>query len=468
MPVAAQSEILEVDELVDRVIQAYGGAKLKELNSLQVHDRYKVFSIVQGADPDFNSISLLYSTLTVDYRSGKKSVKNWSQNSNGNRLSEILFDGNTGWSINHLRGTHVENKSLGANVVGSGMQKMLDTILVLRLLKQRDTATIFAKAIIEGELTYTLMFKDESKQQYFIDIDTSSNLILRMSQKADRTTGTVYEFGKHTQLQGLTFATDMNMLVNGSPRFITTSRKIEVNNVDQHSFSIPTESIKLKGMLNNAQMQVKKLANNVYLVGENTRFSIFVDTGDFYIGGGGLSGMKKRLHALNKFLGTNKSIKVQVIPDHHRGHLGAIKELEEMGAHLVIAPQHRQIIESLRVKSLDQNDFSEVDESFELADGLVKVYDIQTTHAKNYLLFYVPNAKLIFSADHFGTNLIDALPSANNTMKTFHKEIKRLGLPVELFAHAHGSRTLSNNDLINILSGFEVKPCPPEHDICID
>lgn len=467
-PAVSKPETSEKDEVINKVIQAYGGDKLKALKLLKIYDRYKVFSLDQGSDPEVNSISMLYSTLTVDFSSGKKSVKNWNQSINGNRLSEILFDGETGWSINHLRGTHVENKNLGANVVGAGMMRMIDTVLARRLQKHRNTAALVSHSTLLGKPIYTLYFKDENNAQYFLDVDASSGLILTMSRSEDRTAGAVYEFRKHKEMQGLIFATDMNMLVKGKPMFITTSRNIEVNKAEQRPFSIPENSVKLKGMSNNSSMHVQKLANKVYLAGKETSFSIFVDAGDFYVGGGGLSGISERLEAVNQFLGVDKSIKMQVIPDHHRGHLGAIKELNEMGVNMVIASQHRNIIESMRADKKGNANFKVIDKKLVLANGLVEVHDIQTAHAENYLLFYIPSAKLVFSADHFGTNLIGALPGANNTIKTFRNEIERLSLQVERFADSHSPRVLSREDLEKVLTNYKIKPCPPEHNICLD
>ncbi|WDE08518.1 hypothetical protein SG34_031850 [Thalassomonas viridans] len=463
----AMPESFDKDELVNKVIQTYGGKKLTELKSLKVHDRYKVFSMDQGPNPMFNSISTLYSTLAIDFNSGRKSVNNWRQDSNGNRLSQILFDGKTGWSINHLRGTHVENSALTADVVGANMMQMIDTILARRLERHRDSVKLISRNSVTGKPIHTLSFVAEKNNQYFLDIDASSGLILRMSKDNDRTTGRVYEYGKHKQIQGLTFATDMNMLVKGKPSFITLSRTIEVNKVNQQSFSIPKASTRLKGLIERSKMSVHQLADRVYLAGEGNNFSIFIDAGDFYIGAGGLPGLKKRLEAVNNYVGSKKPIKEQVIPDHHRGHLGAIKELEEMGASVVIAPAHRNIIESLFVDK-QQNKIRVVDNKMHLANGLVEVYNIHTVHAENYLLFFIPSAKLVFSADHFGTNLIAALPGANNTIKSFHSEIERLNIPVQKYAHAHGPRILSHADLEKVLAGYRVKPCPANNKICLD
>ena len=135
---------------------------------------------------------------------------------------------------------------------------------------------------------------------------------------------------------------------------------------------------------------------------------------------------------------------------------------------MVITSQHRNIIESMRSDKMRTADFKVINKKLDLVNGLVEVHDIQTAHAQNYLLFYVPSAKLVFSADHFGTNLIEALPGANNTIKTFYSEIARLNIPVERYADAHSPRVLTHEDLEKVLVDYKVKPCPPKHDICVD
>jgi len=465
-PAKAEANVVDKELLIERVIQTYGGNKLLNMKSIQVNDRYKVFSRDQGPNPKVNSITSLHSTLTADFVSGKISIKNWRQGSNGNRLSQNLFDGETGWSINHLRGTHVENTNLTGDVVGAGMLKMVDTVLALRLVNNKASVKLIQDSASRWKNLSILSFETEKSETYFLEIDTTTGLIMRMARNQDFMTGAVYEFSKHREVQGLMFAADMNQLVNGKPSFITMSRRFDVNIKDKSLLSIPEASTQLKGFIDSSTMTVKKLADNVYLAGQGTAFSIFVDVGDYFVGAGGLRGLKKRLAAVNQHLDANKPIKVQVIPDHHRGHLGAIKELEEMGSQLVIAKPHKEIITSLQNKSGRGNDFWIVDEQLKLADGQVEVYDINTAHAENYLLFYVPEARLVFSADHFGTNLVEALPGVNNTIKSFRDEISRLNIKVETYAHAHGPRVLTAKDLNTVLKGYKVQACPEGEAIC--
>jgi len=465
-PVVANTQDSKADLLVARVLQAYGGDQLGALTSLQVEDSYKVFSLDQGANPAVNEVTNLTSRLNVDFKSNKKNVKNWRQGPNGNSLSQILFDGSTGWSINHLRGTHVENPSLTADRVGSGMLKMIDTVLALWLYQNRASASWHAEKLVAGKSVSTLAFETKNKEQYFLDIEVSTGLILRMSRSLDSSSGPVYEFSQHTKVQDLTFATDMNMLIDGKPRFVTTQRDIEINSLEPDAFSIPDKSVKLKGMLNPDIMQVQKLAEKVYLAGKGRNFSIFVDAGYYWVGAGGLTGITQRLTAVNQYLNVEKSLHMQILPDHHRGHLGALPELIELGSQLVFAAQHESIIDKLAEVTDSNQKLVVTSEKLSLLKGLVEVYDITTAHAENYLLVYIPHAKLVFSADHFGTNLIDALPGGNNTIKTFHSEITRLNLDVAQFAHAHGPRLLTATDLEQVVTHYKPKTCPLDEALC--
>lgn len=459
----AMSDKLTKDELIDKVIAAYGGDKLLQLSDLTVSDKYKVFTLDQGPDPSFNGVTILYSELFIDFDSDKKLIKNWRQDHNGNQLRGTLFDGKSGWNINYLRASHVKNSSVSTNTVGAGMMKMIDTVLVRRLAENRDSAQIVSRKNRLGQPVYTLTFTSNDNNQYAVEIDAPRGLLLSMLLGESRNTGRFYKFSQHKKQNGVTFAHNMDMFTAGEPRFVTTSRKVKVNKLNAQTFALPKASKQLQGLTNNSMMTVKQLADGVYIVGEQTRFSIFVDVGDHYVGAGGLRGIDKRLSALNKHLNKQNQIKVQIIPDHHRGHLGALSELAEMNTGILIAPTHRKIVETIYKNN---NKIDEVSNMISLVDGKVEVYNIHTAHADNYLLFYLPAEKLVFSADHFGTSLINALPGANNTIKSFHSEINRLGISVSRYANAHSARVLSQSDLKMVLSDYKIQPCPLTHAFC--
>lgn len=459
----ATSKKLTKDELIDKVITTYGGDKLLQLSDLTVSDKYKVFSLDQGPDPAFNGVTTLYSELLIDFGSAKKLIKNWRQDHNGNQLRGTLFDGQSGWNINYLRGSHVKNNNVSTNTVGAGMMKMIDTLLVRQLAIHRDNAHIISTKNLLGQPIYALTFTAHDNKQYILETDASSGLVLSMLIGKSPNTGRLYQFSQHKKQEGITFAHNMDMFIAGEPRFVTTARSVKINQLTSQAFVLPKKSKQLQGLTNNSTMTVKQLADDVYLVGEQTRFSIFVDAGEYYVGAGGLGGIDKRLSALNKHLNKQNQIKVQVIPDHHRGHLGALAKLAEMNTPVLIAPTHRKIVESMYKNN---NEIEEVSNLVRLAGGKVEVYNIHTAHANNYLLFYLPAEKLVFSADHFGTSLINALPGANNTVKSLHREINRLGIPVSRYANAHSARVLNQSDLEMVLSDYEVAPCPLAHSFC--
>ena len=253
-------------------------------------------------------------------------------------MSQILFDGNTGWSVNYLRDTYVENKNLTYDVVGAGFLRMVDAVIVSRLMKFRDTASLESVHVNASKPIYTLSFIDEHNVRHFVDVDGSNGLLLRSSNTKEPGKGRDYIFAKHEKVQGLMFAMDMNLFSEGNPSFITISRKISVNNVKAADFALPNRSKKLRGFIDTKQMGVHELAHDVYLVGQGSRFSIFVRHEDYFVGGGGLGGIKERLKAVNTHLNADMPIHTQVLPDHHRGHLAGIKDLEEMGSEIIVAP----------------------------------------------------------------------------------------------------------------------------------
>ena len=143
-----------------------------------------------------------------------------------------------------------------------------------------------------------------------------------------------------------------------------------------------------------------------------------------------------------------------------------MNEVVELGAKFVTVKSNMQTIKEALSAEIDDTQFITVDGKRSFADGKVEVFDISTAHAEHYLLYYVPEAKLVFSADHFGTNLEEGLPVAGLNMVTFRAAVEALNLGDVRFVSAHGVRQLSMNDLRTATDAYSPGVCPTGFDIC--
>lgn len=465
--VASSSAAFAGDEeraIIDKVVAAYGAEALTSMKSLVVQDRYKTIVKDGGVRPGLDAVSRLNSTLTIDFEQGKKSVKNWAVRSRGKRLGQIMFDGENGWSINFLRGSHVLRPDLNYNNVGAGMMRLLDTTLARSLWTARDTAEYDGQQSFLGRVHEKLTFKVSGQTEVTLFVDRQTGLISKMT----RPNGASYVFSDHRKIDGVTFASDTNQFRNGQPVMMTLSRSIEVNPDVSGAFELPATTKALEGMQDTSKMVVKQLGEGVFIAGLGFRSSLFVDGGDHFVGIGGMPGFKKRLQAVQEMLGTDKPLKYLVVAEHQPGHLGDINAIEAMGASFVTAESHLPTLKKRFATPLADDRLITVEGSLQLADGKVVVHDISTITSDHFLLFYVPGAKLVFSMDEFGTNLLNSVPSADLRTLSFRKAIEKLGIDVQQFTHVHGTGVLTIEQLHQVTDSYQEGYCPEGHAICAD
>ena len=109
-----------------------------------------------------------------------------------------------------------------------------------------------------------------------------------------------------------------------------------------------------------------------------------------------------------------------------------------------------------------------VDGKLELAGGKVHVYDISTITSEHFLLFYVPSAKLVYTLDEFGTNLLNSVPSADKKLVSFRHAIEALEIDIQQFTYVHGTGVLSIEQLRQVTDNFKEGFCLKGHTICAD
>ena len=115
---------------------------------------------------------------------------------------------------------------------------------------------------------------------------------------------------------------------------------------------------------------------------------------------------------------------------------------------------------------MEKKQFSIIKDKATLGNGAVEVYDIATMHADNYLLVYVPAAKLVFAEDHFETQLKVAVPRVHKDMLMFRKAMEALPIDVEFLIDGHSPRLLSITEFNEATNNYQDVICPVAYNIC--
>lgn len=456
------------DRLIEKLVDAYGGEAFTDAKAIKITHRYKHIRHGQSASPDMLNIEFNIDRLTVDYENRRKSEETWNENRAGTSLTQVIHTDGIGYNIDHLRKTAAENRFLPYGVASGGTIRTDDTMLAKLLLESRDEAVRGEDVTYRGRKHATLTFPMEGSADLTLFIDTKSGLISKMERTGFFGSKLEYVFEKHRKVDGVTYASDFTFLINRQPVMITIDKTVDINPDLTGAFDVPAHYAAAGATIDTSEMIARDLGNGVYYAGKNGGFSIFVDAGDHFVAAGGYPELPDRLKAVQHLSGMDKPLGKQVITHHHSDHLGGMNEVVELGANFVTVAEHVQSIRDAVTSEVPVARFELVDGSASYAGGKMQVFDIRTVHSDNYLLVYVPSAKLVFSADHFGTNLETALPPANNNMVTLRQALETLDIDVQNFLGAHGARMLTMDDLRAVTDGYEQASCPAAFDICAD
>lgn len=456
------------DRLIEKVVQAYGGDILTSARSLKVVNKNKNLAIGQSASADIMNISSNNASLVIDFENQRKSFTNWNKNRAGTFYNQTIVDGDIKANFDHLRKTRTDNANLQYATLGGGTMRTIDTTLVYVMLEGRENAAIGEDVFIGGKRHETLTFPMQGSPDLTIYVDAVTGLISRMTRNNPAVGVLSYNFSDHTRAGGTIYAASANFQIAGQPNIFNVSRELELNVDVSADFEVPSNYRSAGATLDTSEMQVRELGEGIYYAGLNGGFSIFVDAGDHFVAAGGYAGLPARFDAVKAAAGVDKPLGYQIVTHHHSDHIGGMAEAAALNANLVTVQSHVAPLQAVQTSPLPEDRFTLVDGKMTLADGKVEIYDISTAHSDHYLLVYVPGINLVFSADHFSTNLENGLPPANNNMVTFRTAVEALDLDIDGFIGAHGTRVLTMADLRAATDGYRELTCPVGATLCAD
>ena len=212
----------------------------------------------------------------------------------------------------------------------------------------------------------------------------------------------------------------------------------------------------------------REKSGNVYHIGQNTGFSIFVDTGSEVIGCGGYPGLTDRLAKFREETGNFRPLRYQVVTHHHQDHLGGIDEALALGATLVTVDFTVPVIRKTSRLEPGDGRFLTVNERLTLGEGRgrVEIYDVSTNHSASNLLFYVPSVEALFMADHFGGPFADGVPVANTNTVSMAEALEPLDLDISRVVTAHNARVYTGRDFEASVRAYRDYDCPDDRPLC--
>ncbi len=457
------------NELIDKVVSAYGGDAILNLENYRIEEYYLSPAVGQSHTPALTEIGKSAQVLTVDIKNNRAVFDNYFEGRGGLFQGTTMADGEIANTINFQAGTYGEAGSSDPHVFGGGTMRTSDTILVYELSKAKEQSKLLEDSVYMGRPHHLLSMPFPSSSELTLYVDSETFLISKM-QRSNAVFGNLdYVYSNYQLSDGIKFASSTNFSIAGEPNLISVKRQLSFNQeLNDQQFTLPEGLAKEDERIDTTEMKANKIGNNAYHVGQGNAYSLFVDTDMGTIGIGAYAGLEDRYHHYRKESENFKPFTYEVITHHHADHIGGIDAALNLGAKLVTVAENLETVSAAASKRPSSSDFYSVNKRATLGSGRngVEIYEVSTIHAASFLLSYIPQSKTIFIADHFGSPFASGTPVAGQGTVDMLTAINKLGIDVKNIATAHNARIYTFKELEDSVAGYTPSVCSAGRPVC--
>ena len=452
------------DGIIDKVVNAYGGAKFESLKSITIHSDLRSASVEQGYTAGYVELPQMKKILKIDLINQRGSEESWGGPLNPYTMRQFNMDGGIAMVWYDKMEYRLDPEETFHGEFG-GEIRASDTLLAYELMTRPDVATYKRKETYVGMLhdVVELAIPDWPVMTLYINSDTGH--ITKMVRETDN--GALkYHFGDFKTTDGITYANDFGFYVDDFFSEYAKSRMIEVNNVRAKTFEIDHGLREEGEAVDQSEMSVDAVGERVHHVGQTGAYSAFIEADDYVIAVGGLAGLKDRYEAYKTEHGSEaKPLRYMIVNHHHGDHLGGMKDASDLGVTFVSPKMAVESVKKHAGEGLTDSDILVLDKQMTL--GPVEIYDIATAHVGSFALVYVPEDKTVFQVDHYGGYYKNGPSFANRSAATLKAEIDRLGLDVDVILSGHHRKAEPYTMFLTSLKKYyRPGPCPTGRAIC--
>lgn len=467
------------ERIIDKAVTAYGGDKLMGLRNLRYSDNlYHFYEMQSGHTLQGSHTSHLEQhqlQVTIDLENKRKELKRASNRLVGNHgrlnvtTNHQFFADGKGYAIDHCSQQYQPLNGLDYYNADMGYSQMLDPVIIRQLAQDKRHSQWLDTANIQGQTHDVLKVTPENRSAYTLFINRDTGYLTRMLQQRGKQTRS-YDFLGHQQTQGITWARQMFVGTELQPLYHTVSRQLDFNLEQDLQFSVP-EQYQLRPQsqwFDASKLTVRQLADGVYFVGQDWGYTLFVDVGEYYISMGAWQmdesnlAWLKRLELLQQTTGNRKPVGQHIVTHHHTDHMAGLKDILASGSKLLVNTTDINAVKKHLQGQVTQQQIVPVtvSDTKPLAGGKLVLFDLPTSHASHNLMVYLPQQKLLFTEDIFGSSYQTEFEPVNSwpildtyqRLRALDNKVKQLGLEVEQYVSSHHARVLTQEEVNQALT----------------
>ena len=461
-PVSAQES---ADDIVDHVIEGYGGKKFEKMKSLSITSDLRFGWIGQGNSPDFVTLEPMTKIYTFDFAKKYASEEAWGQA--GSYSEKVMFKDGEQTTIDYMNGTYAVESDAGYYDHFGGEIRSSDTMLAYELMNARESAVNKGDRLYLGEPHYVVEFDMQGTDiDPVLWINKETGHISRAVRDIPNYNVISYVFGDFKSGSGISYADSFELYIGDRLIEYMKSRSVRVNKAKASNWTVGKAFRARPDAPDNSEMTVNEITAGVFHVGQNNAYSAFVEDGESVIAIGGYGGLKDRYDAYVEAQGA-KPLKYLILTHHHTDHIGGAAEALEMGAKIVLpAATRRALLGELETAPTDEQ-LIIISEPSKMI-GPIQIDIVDTAHALDYAITSIPAAKVVFEADHYSNQFANGLSYVGRNGVSLKQQIDRLGLPVDTLLSAHNSQPVDYSAFSEKADEFVPGLCPTGRKICKD
>lgn len=466
---ARPSSQLDKDSLIARVVEAHGGERLLDLNTLEKLESRINHNVGQSRRPGGNDRSKVNFHVLFDPVNDRAVMESWYSHYAGDYHISEIFDGKAGHTVDFGIHGYTNNPDSGASGVISTVVRSSSPLLVRDIVEHKEGAKYIGTGDLDGRTHEVLQYDFQGGIPFSVFIDPETFLIANLRRTAGSGTIFDFSFSGYVEQDGIMHETVHTTARDGQLDHESLFVSYRFNQpLEEKYFEVPEGFFGPIESDDVSSMQVNRISDRACHVGIGYGYTLFVDVGDFLVASGGYRGLTQRLEKYREASGNTKPLKYQVVTHHHVDHLGGMAEANELGAIFVTVAENVDSIRAAANAEIPDDRFLLVDERQAFgpeAGERVVVHEMDSPHADGFLVSYLPEEKVLFTVDHFGTLYTNALPAANVDSIYLETEIDNLGLEVERILSAHMPRAFLIEDL-RTSNRMELDPCFDNRPVC--
>ncbi len=457
-------------QIIDKVANVYGVERLNKARTVRVEEDVRIVYADHAFSPAFNQLTHGRRHFVFDVKNKQGSAEYYTIFSGNHNQSRTFEHEGEFVMIDYGNSTYIPQPNVTYSSYFGAPIRASDTMLAHTLIEHRSTAKDKGQKFWLGEPHNIISFDFPESVSVDLYINKNTGYISKMARtvgpEGDRIIVS-YTFNDHTQKKGVTYAQENTIFIGANLHQFSFNRKVVLNaRADKNAFVLDAGIVQEPARMDTSEMTADRISARSHHVGQEGRYTTFVDMGDYLVGLGAYAGLADKLAAYNTETKTAKPLRYLLVTDHHAGESMAAADAVNIGATLIATPGSKPTLERLLGEAGTSAKIEYVDDVFHVGD--IQFINLSTGHAENVLVAYSATDKLLFQTEHYVNPYASEVFYTKNSAVTLHKALKSRGLDIDIFVDAESRRPETWVNFEKAIKAHKPKYCPPKRKICED